>query len=350
MNESLCPQYSSHGGHFLVFSVLLLLSGAAFSEVPSGLLQEQVNYPSSDVEIAGVIVRPVGEGRYPGVVLVDGSGETDRHNMRDFSIALAQAGFVTLAYDKRGVGESTGEPQSWRYFSVDELAADAAAGVEFLASRGDVALNRIGLLGASQGGWVAPLAATLSDTVSFMVLLSPSVTTIAEDRVFERAARLKSEGFSAREVSEAQAMQLLDQHVTRTGKDFEDFQKMWHDNAAKRWFRRVYLTDALLDPASRYRSWYRTVLDFDPRPYLSQLSIPVLWLFGDPELDHLAPVAASIRNVEILRVAGKEYTVLQFPGTDHNIMPVDDAATNAGETAPPYAVPLMKWLEERIGR
>lgn len=349
MNKPVCPQHSKRRGRFFEFTIFLLLSGTALSDVPAGLLEEQVRYPSGDVDIAGVVVRPAGDSPHPGVVLVDGSGETDRHNMRDFSIALAQAGFVTLAYDKRGVGESTGDPQSWRYFSIAELAADAAAGVEFLAARDDVAENDIGLLGLSQGGWVAPLAATLTDTVSFMVLLSPSVTTIAEDRVFERAARLRAEGFSAAEVAEVREMQLLDQHLTRTGKNFADFQSMWHDNASKRWFRRVYLTDALLDPASEYRSWYRTVLDFDPRPYLSALSIPVLWLFGDPELDHLTPVAASIINVEVLRGQGKDYTIYQFPGTDHNIMPVDDVATDVHETMPPYAEPLMEWLKERNG-
>lgn len=344
MSEPKYAEYSTPGRRFSAVIILLLSTGAALADVPAGLSEEQVRYSSGEVDIAGVVVRPEVIGPNPGVVLIDGAGHTDRHNMRDFSVALARAGFVTLAYDKRGVGESTGDPRSWRYFSIDELAADAAAGADFLAARSDVLEAEIGLLGISQGGWVAPLAASLTDTVSFMVLLSPSVTTIAEDRVFERAARLKAEGFSAEEVAEAREMQLLDQHLTRTGKDFAGFQSLWHENASKRWFRRVYVTDELLNPESEYRNWYRTVLDFDPRPHLNELSIPVLWLFGDPELDHLAPVADSIRNVEVLRDQGKDYTIYQFPGTDHNIMPVEGAMSEGQETMPPYAGPLLKWL------
>ena len=349
MNHPISPQHSRRRQRFLALTVFVLLAGVARSDVPSGLLEEHVRYSSGDVEIAGVVVRPAEDGPHPGIVLIDGSGKTDRHNMRDFSIALAQAGFVTLAYDKRGVGESTGNPEAWRYFSIDELAADAASGAEFLATRCDTAEGGVGLLGASQAGWVAPLAATLTETVSFMVLISPSVTTIADDRLFERGARLRAEGFSAKEVAEVREMQLVDQHVTRTGKDFARFQRMWQDNVSKRWFRRVYATDEPLDPESKYRRWYRTVIDFDPRPFLGELSVPVLWLFGDAEYDHLGPVATSIRNLEVLHEQGKDYTIHQFPGTDHNIMPIDGGTADDQESIPPYAGPLLDWIGNTRG-
>lgn len=324
---------------------IFALTAAAQADSPSEIKEEAVRFASGDVSIAGVVVSPVIEGPHPAIVLVDGSGATDRHNMRDFSIALAGAGFVTLAYDKRGVGGSTGDSDAWRYFSIDDLAADAAAGVELLAARHDVSEGGIGLLGISQGGWVAPLAATLTDSASFMVLLSPSVTTIGEDRLFERAARLSAEGFSPDEIAEAREMQELYQEVIRTRQGFERFETAWHDNKEKRWFPRVYLSDAFLDPQHAYHRWYETVQEFDPRPYLGDLSVPILWLFGDPEHDRLTPVAASIENVEILRQHGKDYTIHVFPGTDHNMMPIDGGASNEGDSLPPYVGPLMQWLE-----
>jgi pimeloyl-ACP methyl ester carboxylesterase len=318
---------------------ILALTTAGQAEPPRELREETVRFASGDVSIAGVVISPIGEGPLPAIVLIDGSGETDRHNMRDFSVALAQAGFVTLAYDKRGVGESTGAPDAWQYFSIDDLASDAAAGVDFLAARDDVANDRIGLLGISQGGWVAPRAATLTDAVSFMVLKSASVTTIGEDRLFERAARLMAEGFSPDDVAEAREMQALYQAFIRTGQGFEQFENAWHENADKRWFSRVYRGDAFLHPEHRYHQWYATVQEFDPLPYLGDLSIPVLWLFGDPEQDRLTPVAASVQRVEALQQQGKDYTIHVFPGTDHNIMPIDDP-----DAFPPYVDSLMKWL------
>lgn len=105
-------------------------------------------------------------------------------------------------------------------------------------------------------GCFAPLAATLTDSVSFMVLLSPSATSLAEDRLFERSARLKAEGFTRSEIAEAREMQELYHQVVRTGKDFDRFEKAWHDNQNKRWFERVYLSDALLDPEHEYHDWF----------------------------------------------------------------------------------------------
>jgi pimeloyl-ACP methyl ester carboxylesterase len=324
----------------ILLAGILALNTVARAESFPELMEEDVRFASGDVSIAGVVMSPAGEGPHPAIVLIDGSGETDRHNMRDFSIALGQAGFVTLAYDKRGVGESTGNSDDWYYFQIDDLAADAAAGVELLASRDDVLKDRIGLLGISQGGWVAPLAATLADSVSFMVLKSASVTTIGEDRLFERAARLTAEGFSPDEVAESREMQVLYQEFVRTGQGFERFEAAWHESEDKRWFSRVYRSDAFLDPEHRYHQWYATVLEFDPLPYLEDLSIPVLWLFGDPQHDPLTPVAASVKKVEALEEQGKDYTIHVFPGTDHNIMPIDNP-----DAFPPYAEPLVQWVE-----
>ena len=289
----------------IVLAGILALTTVAGAVPPGGLAEEAVRFASDDVNIAGVITSPAGEGPHPAIVLIDGSGEADRHNMRDFSVALAQAGFVTLAYDKRGVGESTGDPDAWYYFSIDDLAADAAAAVDLLAARDDVSKDQIGLLGISQGGWVAPLAATLTDFASFMVLMSASVTTIGEDRQFERGARLATEGFSPDEIAESREMQALYQEFIRTGQGFEKFENAWQEHADKRWFSRVYQDESFLNPNHRYHLWYRTVQEYDPLPYLGDLYIPVLWLFGDPEHDRLAPVAASVKKVEALQKQGK---------------------------------------------
>jgi len=322
---------------------LSVSSTARAAESPV-IAEQTIAFESAGAVIAGVITRPLTGGPHPAIVLIDGSGPTDRHNMRDFSVALAREGFVALAYDKRGVGDSTGDPDAWRYFSFDDMAADAAAGAGVLATRDDVAKDQIGLLGISQGGWVAPLAATLSDSVSFLVLLSPSVTSVAEDLIFERAARLRAEGFSHPEVAEARQMQELYHEVVRKGEGFSRFEAAWRRNENERWFHRVYLADSFLDPDHEYHRWFATVVDFDPLPYLRELTVPVLWLFGDPDHDRLAPVARSIPNVGSLSDEGKDYTIHQFPGTDHNIMPVGGPADGEGDALPPYAEPLMKWL------
>lgn len=298
-----------------------------------------VRFPSGEISLAGTILRPEVEGPVPAVVLIHGSGETDRSTMSHYAAIFVENGYAALIYDKRGVGESQGESDAWRNFDFEQLAADAAAGVECLAQRDDVDANRIGLFGASQGAWVAPLAATRSDRVAFMVLLSASVSTVAEDRLFERAARLRSEGFEEDEIAEVTAMQLVDQQLTRSGEGFEDFARLWEQNHEKRWFRRVYLGDAPTPADDPWRLWYRRVLDFDPVPLLEELSIPALWLFGDPALDRFGPVERSVATLGRLQSDGKDYEIEVYPGADHNLW-IEESGRDA-----PYRERIARWLD-----
>jgi len=302
-----------------------------------------VRITSADVTLAGVITLPEGPGPHPALLLVDGSGQTERSNMRELAAALAGTGYATLAYDKRGVGESTGDPDAWAYFDIADLATDAASAAGHLAAHPQVDAERVGILGISQGGWVAPHAATLSDQISFMVLMSPSVTTVAEDRIFERAARLHDEGFTAEEVAQAAAMQRLYHQVTRQGEGFNRFQTAWEQHAETRWFQRVYPSDALLDPDHRHHAWFASVLDYDPVPRLERLDLPVIWLFGDPEFDRLGPVEGSLDVVQRFAAEGKPYTVHVFPGTDHGLRRVDSEAAPS-DGLPIWATPLVTWL------
>jgi pimeloyl-ACP methyl ester carboxylesterase len=313
----------------LVLTIVLLGCGGG----------EEVNFTNGDVTLSGTLLRPNTDGRVPAVVLIHGSGESDRNDLEYYAKIFVRNGFAALVHDKRGVGKSEGSPDAWRYFSFDELAGDAAAAVRCLSERDDIDANRIGLFGASQGGWVAPLAATESN-VAFMVLLSPSISTVAEDRLFERAARLKKEGFTDSEIQEVTEMQRVDQELTRSGEGFDRFARLWDQNKDKRWFRRVYLGDEPAAAEDEWRRWYRTILDFDPVPLLEQLSIPVLCFFGDPDHDRFGPVRESVERLEKLKQSGKQIQTVVFDGADHNLRMVD-----GGEEAP-FAERLSEWLAD----
>jgi pimeloyl-ACP methyl ester carboxylesterase len=291
--------------------LLIILSGCGGSE--------EVTFKSGEVTLSGTLLRPSVEGRVPAVVLIHGSGQADRGSLKYYADIFVRNGYAALIYDKRGVGKSQGNPDAWRHFSFDELAGDAAAAVRFLSELEDIDANCIGLFGASQGGWVAPLAATKSN-VAFVVLLSPSICTVAEDRIFERAARLKTEGFTESEIREVTEMQRVDQELTRSGQGFDRFSRLWDQNKEKRWFRRVYLGEKPAAADDEWRQWYRTILDFDPVPLLEQTSVPMLCLFGDPAHDR--------------------FEVVIFDGADHNLKMVD-----SGKEAP-FIATLSEWLME----
>jgi alpha-beta hydrolase superfamily lysophospholipase len=121
-------------------------------------------------------------------VFVQGSGPARHDSCWFLAERFARAGVAALIYDKRGAGESTGD---YRTSSFDDLAADALAGVEMLRDRRDIYRREIGLHGTSQGGWVAPLAASRSKSVSFPILVSAPAETPAQTEIHSVEANLR---------------------------------------------------------------------------------------------------------------------------------------------------------------
>ncbi len=302
-------------GLCLLFIVLCCFQASAF------IKKESVSFQSGSHRLSGTALIPKGPGPFPAVVFLHGSGAATRDQNKWRAKKFTQQGYISLIFDKRGAGESQGSEEDWRYFSFDSLAQDAIAAVDYLCARKDVNPDQIGLIAASQSGWVAPIAAVKSKRISFMILISASVSTVAEDRIFERSERLKHEGFNTTQRSEVMLMQKLDHNVTRNPERFPEFETLWTQNQSKAWFPRVYPSDYFLqDPASSvYRKWFRNVLDFDPVPFFETLKIPIFWLFGDPALDRFGPVEKSVEQVNNLIASGKPFQLIQYEGADHNL-------------------------------
>ena len=114
-------------------------------------MEETVHFTNGDVSLARRLVKPEGAGPWPAVIWTHGSGRQTRDAdfYRDRAYLLAQRGAASLIYDKRGVGESTGDPDA----TLDELADDAVAGVMYLRNRPDIRTDRVGIGGFSQGGY-----------------------------------------------------------------------------------------------------------------------------------------------------------------------------------------------------
>src|SRR6185369_2155617 len=121
------------------------------------MAREEVTFKNGDVMLAGTLLIPASKGKHPAVVFTHGGGPQAREVYWGLGYLYAARGFAVLSYDKRGVGKSTG---NWGAASFEELADDAVAGARFLQARTDVAAKQIGFWGQSQGGWIAPLAAS----------------------------------------------------------------------------------------------------------------------------------------------------------------------------------------------
>lgn len=156
---------------------------------PATAIEEVVVHGQGGVRLRGLLVRPsaAGDGR-PGVVLVHGAGP---HRAEDYlaeAEAFARAGIVALAYDKRTDGYSMLE----RSYPV--LADDAVAAVETVRGHPSVDPERVGVWGLSEGGWVAPLAATRSPDVAFVITIAGTGVPPAQQEAWAKANRLRAAG------------------------------------------------------------------------------------------------------------------------------------------------------------
>jgi len=316
------------GGHGRVHVVDLdhegRQSGAFATRVP--IRQEEVTFKNGDVTLAGTLLIPAtkgkGEkgGKRPALVFVHGSGAQSREMYWGLGYLYAARGFAVLAYDKRGVGKSTG---NWREASFQDLADDAVAAAKFLQSRTDIAPKQIGFWGQSQGGWIAPLAASRFPEAAFAVALSGGGLSPADTELFDTEFELIKAGYTPDEVKEALAFQKLKNEIIGSADKWDEYTKARAIAKDKKWFRHrgidVYGAEKRDDP---FWTHMRRSYVYDPAPTLRASPAPLLAIFG--ELDSPEGVKANVRAIrQIMDKAGRrDYVVKVYPNGSHNLMEV----------------------------
>src|SRR5687767_4637153 len=316
------------GGHGRVHVVDLdhegRQSGAFATRVP--IRQEEVTFKNGDVTLAGTLLIPATKGssekggKPPALVFDHGSGAQSREMYWGLGYLYAARGFAVLAYDKRGVGKSTG---NWREASFQDLADDAVAAAKFLQSRTDIAPKQIGFWGQSQGGWIAPLAASRFPEAAFAVALSGGGLSPADTELFDTEFELIKAGYTPDEVKEALAFQKLKNEIIGSADKWDEYTKARAIAKDKKWFRHrgidVYGAEKRDDP---FWTHMRRSYVYDPAPTLRASPAPLLAIFG--ELDSPEGVKANVRAIrQIMDKAGRrDYVVKVYPNGSHNLMEV----------------------------
>lgn len=254
----------------LVLGVTLAACGT-----PPGTHTRTVSFDSGDIRLAGALVTPAEGKAQAAIVYVDGSGAT----RRNLGIArrLAENGIAVLTYDKRGVGDSQGEysgPLSTNEVTLNALAADASAALEFLSAQSEVSDAKLGFAGISQAGWVIPLAAVASDKEAFTVVWSGMVGRISEEDIFSLYTS------------------------DRDGADLPGFEEIVAQRV------RPYAWPPELGE------------DVNSVDSLAQLDKPGLWVFGGR--DGSIPVALSIARLEELQHDEHAFDYVLFSSAGHD--------------------------------
>jgi pimeloyl-ACP methyl ester carboxylesterase len=297
-----------------------------------------VTFSSGDAVLAGSLAVPGQDAASAGVVMVGGSGPSDRNNDMYFPPVrrhLVQAGIAVLSYDKRGVGSSSGD---WRDSTIDDLSADAMAALDFLCGQPQVRADATGLFGHSEGGWVVLRAAANQDDVPWVITSSCPGTTLAAQERHALATALRQD--SVQDVSRTLA--LYDQLVEagRRDSDFAGAQRLI-DSARPAPAFASYWSGV----DERWWEFLKRNQDHDPIPDTLRLSCPHLAIFGGA--DERVPVPDSIRLFSTAachphRHRRAPLTIEVFPGASHRIQ--TDAGTRL---ATGYLDTLTQWIKAR---
>jgi len=294
---------------------------------------EEVRYANTNsegVELAATLTIPEGEGPFPAVVLITGSGAEDRDETvfghKPFLVLadyLTRQGIAVLRADDRGVGGSTGD---YAAATSEDFATDALAGVEFLKTRPEADPRHIGLVGHSEGGIIAPMAALQSEDVVFIVLLAgPGVP--GEEVLYQQGQDiLRVMGASEEKMRAQRDSQERIFAVVKTEKDpkaaEEALRKLMHQIASTQpeaqQMSKEELDGRIEMQVSFVNSpWFRFFLTYDPAPTLSKVQVPVLALNGS--LDLQVNPGVNLPAIEQALKAGgnQDYAVKEMDGLNH---------------------------------
>lgn len=228
------------------------------------------------VDIAGMLFVPGGTGPFPAVVIIHGSGTSRRDNGWYLTLThyLQEQGIVVLLPDKRGSVKSGGD---WRTASLQDLATDTAAAVDFLKNQSDVGISEIGVIGMSQGGLIAPIVADQMEELGFLVNIVGGAVPLHDLMLYDETHNLRQMG-------------LLPGIA-----DLFAYPASWS---------LIYL---------RQKEFWGAVGNFDPLPYWRNISTDSLVLLG--ENDTNVPSSRSAERLRELKKPNIEVKI--YAGSGH---------------------------------
>ncbi len=327
---------------------------------PYPYLEEEVTFENrtAGIHLAGTLTRPKSGAPFTAVILISGSGAQDRDetvfNHKPFLVLadhLTRRGMAVLRFDDRGAGRSQGD---FKAATTQDFCSDVLAAVDYLKSCQEIDPRRIGLLGHSEGGLVAPMAASTDKSIAFVILLAGPGVPGEKIVLAQLAALARQAGVDEKTIADKVALQ---QSL------FDVIKRETNNEPASREIRERLMQELTEDekkevPEAALQAqiqllvspWYRWFLTYDPRPALSKLRCPVLALNGEKDLQ--VPVEQNLPEIEkALRQGGnKKHTVRVMKGMNHLLQTCQTGAVSEygviEETMSPQALTLIAdWIQ-----
>jgi uncharacterized protein len=293
---------------------------------------EEVQYPNpeaKEVTLAATLTIPDQSEPYPAVILISGSGPSTRDEeimmhkpfwvLADY---LSRHGVAVLRFDDRGVGASTGKHGS---ATTADFATDARAGVTYLMGRKDLNISKIGLVGHSEGGIIAPLAVANDKApgamdVDFLVLLAGtgvpgSKLLLAQNELILRSMGATEETITFSSTTNAALYEIVThaKNKKQASKRVEKYLKMVGEEQDTA-FTEMQIKGILNQIGS---PWMRYFLAHDPAPILEKVKIPVLAINGDKDLQVPADMNLLAIEAALKKGGNEDVTIQVLPDLNH---------------------------------
>ena len=261
-----------------------------------------------------------------------------------FAEYFASKGIVALIQDKQGAGKSTGD---WKKASFDDLADDYINAVNFLKGFSKVNVLQIGIYGHSQGGTIAPLAASKSKDISFIIAAASVGDSVYKQDLYRVENNLKSDDFTPSEISEAMEYyrQWLD--MARTGNGFEKLDSLNESAKGKKWF------DWVAAPPKEHWIWkyYLATGNYNSLDFWKNISIPVLLVYGEKDqIEDVKKYAQNIESALTAQAGNKDVTKIILSNAQHNlcVFPEKNEKFFWWHTSPGYEEMVANWILKRF--
>lgn len=274
---------------------------------------------AAEIKLAGELTRPSGPGPFPGLVLITGSGPHDRNEVVEghkwflvLSDRLTRSGYAVLRFDDRGIAESSGDFQT---ATSADFADDAAAALRWLRAQPEIDPERVGFLGHSEGGYIAPLAAQQVEAAFLVFMAGPAKRLLPDVMVDQARDILRAEGQSEALLERASRQVTENTAILRAAPDAATAEQRMKAYLKSEGYNRGEINASLGLWARPWGLWYA---HHDPAPAFRAFEGPVLALFGGSDLQVSAAANAPVME-ELLRHPRSSVQVL--PGLNHLFQP-----------------------------
>ena len=318
---------------------------------------------SANINLAGTLTLPTKEGLFPAVILISGSGAQNRDEEllghKPFLVLadyLTKNGIAVLRFDDRGTAMSKGD---FKTATTLDFSTDVEAALQYLQTRKEIDQKKIGLIGHSEGGLIAPMVANKSKNISFIILLAGTGIPGDELLLLQQELIGKASGISEEDLKKSK--------ITNT-EAFEIVKKATNSDQVKKDITELISKSIKADPEAKIPDginesefidmqvsqllspWMQFFIKYNPALALEKVKCPVLVLNGDKDMQVPSKVNLEAINKALVKGGNKKVTIKELPNLNHLFQECKSGApqeySEIEQTISPSAlIEILKWIQ-----